>query len=531
MGSTPDDQLKSELESFRRKWLSEVRSKHPAGDVAASSSTTPKSSKVPGKRPIPRHLEDDHDYVQPQAFEDEGPTAGHADAVHRLYYVGKGKDKGKEPVSALDHYEAAVEKESQGTLGDSLKLYRKAFRMDSHVDKKYKEKYFPKNSKPHKPNPSNASPTVPNTAHHSSAAGGGEVKTTSDLIASFAELSITGAPAPIEGMPEPPCPIADIPDEVLSHIFWDVALTDLRDFVRLAQVCKRFAYVVATDAPTWRAICQGPEFGFPGMHHDFAYTVQWEPLPAQDEFTFDHEKGVVVDIALEKPRREARRQAMTHVLLEKSYAGSWKSMFRNRPRVRFGGAYISTVNYWRTGHAGPNQTTWGSPMVVVTYYRYLRFFRDGTLMSLLTTHSPAEVVPHFTLENYRLHSGGGAPHLPSSVVSETYRGVWKMGSSWGYDSSSGSEEDARTKEDGITEAEEEEANISIQTEGVSKYIFEMELVMRSAGRVKGLGARNNKLVWRSHSSYNTLTDDKADFPQKNDKPFFFSRVASYGVGE
>ena len=61
-------------------------------------------------------------------------------------------------------------------------------------------------------------------------------------------------------------------------------------------------------------------------------------------------------------------------------------MFRNRPRLRFGGVYISTVNYVRPGASLPNQQmTWSTPLHVVTYYRYLRFYRDGSCISLLTT--------------------------------------------------------------------------------------------------------------------------------------------------
>lgn len=35
----------------------------------------------------------------------------------------------REPHSALDHYELAVERESEGSLGDSLNHYRKAYRV------------------------------------------------------------------------------------------------------------------------------------------------------------------------------------------------------------------------------------------------------------------------------------------------------------------------------------------------------------------------------------------------------------------
>lgn len=37
------------------------------------------------------------------------------------------------PESALEHYEKAVEKETQGSLGESLSLYRKAFRVCSII--------------------------------------------------------------------------------------------------------------------------------------------------------------------------------------------------------------------------------------------------------------------------------------------------------------------------------------------------------------------------------------------------------------
>lgn len=40
-----------------------------------------------------------------------------------------GPNKEREPRSALEHYEKAVERESQGSLGDSVSLYRRAFRV------------------------------------------------------------------------------------------------------------------------------------------------------------------------------------------------------------------------------------------------------------------------------------------------------------------------------------------------------------------------------------------------------------------
>ncbi len=78
--------------------------------------------------------------------------------------------------------------------------------------------------------------------------------------------------------------------------------------------------------------------------------------------------------------------------------------------------------------------------------------------------------------------------------------------------------------------EEEEGNLLIETEGVDpdKYIFKMELALKSAGRAGG--TRNNKLNWKGFWSYNKLTDDWAEFGLRNDKAFFWSRVRSYGMG-
>jgi F-box protein 9 len=41
------------------------------------------------------------------------------------------KAKDKELLSALDHFEEAMIKEASGNMGDSLKLYRKAYKVRS----------------------------------------------------------------------------------------------------------------------------------------------------------------------------------------------------------------------------------------------------------------------------------------------------------------------------------------------------------------------------------------------------------------
>lgn len=78
---------------------------------------------------------------------------------------------------------------------------------------------------------------------------------------------------------------------------------------------------------------------------------------------------------------------------------TYRQLFRSYPRIRFNGCYISTVNYQRPGATSSSQISWNTPIHIVTYYRYLRFYRDGTCISLLTTHEPVEVVHHLSKEN------------------------------------------------------------------------------------------------------------------------------------
>src|SRR4051794_7858977 len=101
--------------------------------------------------------------------------------------------------------------------------------MDDAVDQKYKNKHFPR--------PPAAALKAGGAAQGGGVPAGGKgvekPQSIKDLIMSFSSLSIQPAPAPVEGMPEPPCPISELPDEILVHILRDVAVLDIGDFVRL----------------------------------------------------------------------------------------------------------------------------------------------------------------------------------------------------------------------------------------------------------------------------------------------------------
>ncbi|ORY54826.1 uncharacterized protein BCR38DRAFT_453185 [Pseudomassariella vexata] len=507
---TPE-KIQSELETFRAQWRAEVtaRSKKPEASQPSSQAGPSSSASKPPRKPdasqkrtaVPKgaaQLEDDDEYVQGHAF-DELSTHGAAGEPVR---VESSEVDNKEPETALEFYEKAVDRETTGKLGDSLRLYRKAFRMDSRVDQDYKNKHFPGRWKPAQINPSNAPITVPNVAQHSL---DGPTLSLPDLIASFAGMSVQGSTAEVEGMPTPPCPISDLPDEILLHILRDVAILDVGDFVRLSQVCKRFAYLIATEDQIWRRVCLGSEFGFGSMVYHWQKEITWETL--DPELQLGENLCGVEEL---QQRRADESEATTHALIHTLYASSWLKMFRQRPRIRFNGCYISTVNYIRAGQASGHHITWNSPVHIVTYYRYLRFFRDGAVISLLTTDEPKDVVHHLTKDNLMQHQNNGAPHLPSAVISGALKGRWRLSST--IDNPDGDLADV-------------EGDLFVETNGVGpKYMYRMELSLKSAGKA----AKNNKLMWKGFWSYNKLTDDWGEFTLKNDKAFYFSRVKSYG---
>jgi F-box protein 9 len=374
--------------------------------------------------------------------------------------------------------------------------------MDHRVDQKYKNKHFPPSyfaSKPTNPNPSNASVTVPNPAHHSL---DGPPQSIKELIAGFAGLSIEPSKPEIEGTPSPPCPLAELPEEIIVHIFTELAVIDVASFVRLAQVCKRMAYLVSVEEQIWKRICLGSEVGFGAMHYKWQQEVLGGPLQIVDSEESDE------DIENTNPNKDE----ITEALLHSAYKSSYHQMFRLRPRIRFNGCYISTVNYIRPGQASASQVTWNSPVHIVTYYRYLRFFRDGTVISLLSTTEPADVVHYLTKELQETHRGGASPHLPSIVMQNALRGRWRL---------------STLDDNPDTNLKDAEGDVFVETEGANaKYMYRMKLSLRSAGK----GAKNNKLVWQGFWNYNILTDDTGEFTLRNDKAFFWSRVKSYGDG-
>lgn len=132
--------LDSELESFRQQWLSEVRTKQ--GPPRAEETVSAENSKAPPRRalspsdtriaataaPAPAlqaQLHDEQDSSRSGTLEE----ASAAEPSGTTLEGSVRPPPKRELVSALDHYEEAMTKEAEGNMGDSLMLYRRAYRV------------------------------------------------------------------------------------------------------------------------------------------------------------------------------------------------------------------------------------------------------------------------------------------------------------------------------------------------------------------------------------------------------------------
>ncbi|KAF8424891.1 hypothetical protein EV426DRAFT_532390 [Tirmania nivea] len=540
-----DDEAELELAQFRSQWQQEVTQKARQQQQQQFSSTAVPvagpSQRLPSQAPPPqftyttRKSSVSHASQEGVSGDERGPSAaalpipGHTFTDPHLGSPPLAPLPDKGPKSAMEHFEKAIEREGQGNLGDSLYLYRKAYRMDPKIDAKYRQKYFPRAPIVSTSSTSSniQSPlTSPNTAHHSCHAPSRSASatpaiptkpvTTTSLIASFSNLRIQANPlatfTPLKSQeqpesttsttnseePEEPARgfslLANLPHELLLHTLRFLAYTDITSFARCSLVCKSLAYTISTEDSIWKEACHHPHWGFPSQVWDFQCNILGEALPDLSD--------------LPMPKRPSSPTPIKSLL--PNYKNSYKHMFHSRPRIRYNGLYISTCNYIRPGafHSSSTTVTGATPVHIVTYYRYLRFYPDGTCLSLLTTHEPPDVVYHL--------SKPSPPHTQPTTQGylstlhpwgkHVLRGRWRL--------------DTRDSGD-----------VDIETESASgeKFLFKMGLCVKNVDGDKGgrSGARLNKLVWRGFWSWNRLTNNVAEFSLRNDKPFFWSRVRRF----
>ncbi|KAI9889722.1 MAG: hypothetical protein M1814_005021 [Vezdaea aestivalis] len=499
-----DGENDSELESFRQQWREEVSAKHKGKGIATeiANSQAASSSKPTRRTSIP---------IRPEQHGEDslGKSAGkesNGDGEHQRPRIGPTELSSVQaaPASALDHYEKAVERENEGSLGDSVNHYRKAFRMDDQVDRAYRAKHFPQTSK------ADLLSTAPETSSSKSKPDPIPIQPSfDDLITSFSSLTLLAAPPIIPSDPPPPSPLSRLPTELLLEILTYALLVDPAHHLTISLTAKHLAHLLHTTPRIWLGLLASSKFGFPTLHTSFRTALFGTPL---NHFQLPSTPLNLLLAPLQ--------------------------IFRTLPRPRFCGLYISTNNYTRSGSSsGANSVTWNTPMHIVTYYRYLRLYRDGTALTLLSTIEPKEVVPVFSMESVEEGAVGEAGR---AVTKYALRGRWRMsrGGLLNMDSQKMMHEgDSLAKgaidelhDDEEVEEDEEEGVLHVETQGAdSKYIYKLELKMQNTRGRGGKGACNTKLEWRHFFIFNTLTGSRGKLDLPNDRAFVWSRVKRYGL--
>ena len=125
----------AELEYFRQKWLEEVSAR--TGRQAPSLPPSVERSSQIEQSYLTEPIHPPSSAPSGRSLENTETAEEGACLAYQVVDGGGGAKQQRasidEPISALEHYERAVEKETQGSLGDSLKLYRRAYRVIWHL--------------------------------------------------------------------------------------------------------------------------------------------------------------------------------------------------------------------------------------------------------------------------------------------------------------------------------------------------------------------------------------------------------------
>ncbi|GBE86403.1 hypothetical protein BKA93DRAFT_803577 [Sparassis latifolia] len=442
-----------ELARFRKAWREEVYRKKEGPAVAP-----PKPDSEPPSDVLPNSTST-VDHTHPPSRSSPAITHGEAGVTP------KPGSSHLPPLSAklaraVEVYRRAVHCEQQSNLDEALVLYRTAFRMEPNVDKAYGQVELI--AAAHSISSSHAYTGPPHKRHQktASSSGGGVHEITRgvgevDLRPAPVPVVHTGACTVVSGTlasvvaswprnlafePEDEreaLPFRSLPDELLVHI---LQYLDTAALERFAAV-NRKARVLSLDVAIWR---------------EFVHAVYKPPQIAEDE-----------DLA---------------TLLEK-YTPDYRRLYVEQPRVRLDGVYIAVCHYIR---AGLSENAWVNVSHLITYHRYLRFYPNGEVLSLLAND---QVPPRQVISTLK----------PTLRMKGFFIGNWYL--------------------DGTTVRV---TNLLDPSGGFVRYAFQMKLELRS----RPLG-RWNRLDFRAYDSVDIASGEATPLALNHERSFWFSKVRSY----
>ncbi|KAG1047169.1 hypothetical protein G6F46_004143 [Rhizopus delemar] len=345
----------------------------------------------------------------------------------------------KAPITAMDHYVLAVDNERQGKIGKALDSYRRAFKLDPDIVHAYKRHYqtaiLPKlhESLPSAKEEEKFKHIVPICNEYVPPTATLPKDVLSPLIEEFSQQDTSYIPR----LDYKTVAIAKLPGEIMLYLLRYLALHSLSTIPQFALTCKRF-FLYTREPSIWQYA-----------------SVHIFRLPSM---TLEESKDYQVSKVMQQ------------------YNGQWLRMYIDRPRIRYDGVYISTCHYIRQG---TSETAWNQPIHFVTYYRYLRFFPNGTVLKHVTTDEPAHVVKALQ---------------PGFHRQQVFLGQF------------------------LFEEDDESVIIEMKDPMLPKETFHMSLKLKTTHRGK-----HNKLVWEEYTSVSSVPDRNHHVHDlKLLKPYFFS---------
>lgn len=447
-----------DLVRFREEWKEEVRQRRATSQQAQpepdsrtqrhAPSLTDTSQFLPASTAAPARS---NILVQPSLQPDSHSRVAASTPKSASVHTSNTPDSYDSPTltRAVGIYRSAVRHEQDGLLDEALKLYSQAFRLEPNVDRAYfwEERRSQQSATP--------APLVGDLGSllNATCTGKGNVSAVPNTTIISTETQekycasgvlakvVANYPADLVFAPEDErkgAALNVIPNELLLHILRSLDTTTIE---RFAAVCRK-ARVLSLDSSIWR---------------DFVYMAYKPPqIPDADSL-----KTII-----------------------KRFNANYRQTYIEQPRLRLDGVYIAVCHYVRRG---VSDYAWVNNMHLITYHRYLRFFADGIVLSLLANeeHTPQSVIPVLK---------------PSLRMKGFHVGSWQLDGS-------------------VVRI----SNLHTPQEcPPSRYHFQMTLSLHS----KPLG-RWNRLDILSYESVNVDEGEVVPCVLKHERPFWFSKVKGY----
>lgn len=413
---------------------------------------------------------------------------------------------------AIALFEKGIEKESHGSMSDAVEFYRKAFRINEKVDLLYRTKRVPHNvyklkqqggkniakrvdeakvrsidvdkllesflnAEAHAPDPNN-----PDQQHD-------------DMVTiKFQNLDLDADT--IKNL-KPISALMHLPNDIWMHIFEILLITNPESWFNFSITCKKNAFLGLGSKNIWRKLC---------------YLVYPQQVYYENKLYLESMQAPGMSDSLSLP------VPYDQLMILPQYQNSWKYMLRNRPFIKFHGCYISVINYYSEGGKAEFSSSWSNPVKTITYYRYLRFYPDGTCVKVLSTLEPNRVIPNLlkynsqkslipTVVDPSAKTVMTNTQVPTKESHNIYHGKWTI-------STNG------------------EIHIEINEGSVPYYNFHYHFQIKSLGGI----FKHSKLNWITYyairkklSQDDDREGEETEFPLKNEKAFKFLKVRSYKV--